>query len=79
MAQMLRAPEVMLDDESCVKLTEAIVQCADAWGFDPFTDPRITTSFALAVTAGAIYWPRMQAIRYRKINESQADPNANLN
>lgn len=70
-ADLLRVPEMGLVEPEARALAHAMVQCADAWGFEPFDDPRISTSIALAVTAVAIYAPRVGSIKGRKAAERE--------
>ncbi len=66
LGMMTGAPEIGLSEQEARALAKAIVECADAWGFEPLTDPRIITAFALVGTAGAIYVPRAMTVVARK-------------
>ena len=76
LADLMRVPELGLVEPEARALSTALVNCADAWGFEPFADPRISTSIALAVTAVAIYGPRVGAIKARRPIEGTATGNA---
>ena len=52
-------------------LSEAMVDCADAWGFNPVSDPRISSSVILAGVAFAIYAPKVQAVK-KHVQEKKA-------
>lgn len=66
LADMLKAPVMVLSEAEAQRLAKALVDCADAWDFNPVTDPRVTTSIALAITAAGLYLPRLAALKATK-------------
>jgi hypothetical protein len=62
-ANMLGIPEIMLSQQETSLLSEALVDCADAWGFNPVSDPRIVTSVVLGGLIVAIYGPRVKGVK----------------
>jgi hypothetical protein len=60
---MLGIPEIMLSQQETSLLSEALVDCADAWGFNPVSDPRIVTSVVLGGLIVAIYGPRVKGVK----------------
>ena len=72
-ADMLKAPVLVLQPVEAERLSNALIACADAWDFNPVTDPRVTTSLALLATAFGIYMPRMKALRQMRDEKQQAE------
>ena len=60
---MTGVPEVQLNPQQSELLSTAIVECADAWGWNPVSDPRIVSTLTLAGVAFAIYAPKVQAVK----------------
>ena len=65
LAGLLSAPELALSENEAKTLATAITECADAWGYNPVTDPRISTTFMLLASVAMIYGPRVPAIKQR--------------
>jgi len=59
-ANMLNVPELMLSQQETALLAGAMVDCADAWGFNPVSDPRVVSSVTLAGLIVVIYGPKVK-------------------
>lgn len=77
-AQMVGVPEVQLNPQQSELLSTAIVECADAWGWNPVSDPRIVSTLTLAGVAFAIYAPKVQAVK-RKLKDKKVEQNHGYN
>lgn len=62
-AQITGVREVQLTSQQSDVLSTAIVECADAWGWNPVSDPRLVSSLTLAGVAFAIYAPKVKAVK----------------
>lgn len=71
LAGLLNAPEMNISQQESGLLSEAMVDCADAWGFNPVSDPRVVSSVMLGGIMVAVYGPRIQAIKQRKQGERE--------
>jgi len=57
---MLNVPELLLSQQETGLLAGALVDCTDAWGFNPVSDPRVVSSVTLAGLIVVIYGPKVK-------------------
>ena len=69
-------PELALHPQQSQALSKAIVECADAWGWNPVTDPRLMSTLTLGGICFMIYAPKVKIIK-AKLKEKKGLQNAN--
>jgi hypothetical protein len=76
-AGVMGMPELALNAQQSTALASAIVDCADAWGWNPVTDPRLLSTLTLGGVCFMIYAPRVQAVK-AKMRKSKELANGNI-